>query len=255
MQKIDVNGVKIAYDRHGSGQPLVLLHGYPLDHRIWNEIVPLLEDDFDMLLPDLRGFGQSEVVEEQYTLADMAADVAALLDELGIQKTYIAGHSMGGYTSLAFVRNYPERVLGLGLIASQAPNDTPERKKGRYASAEEIMKTGVEPVVENMTPKLTPDEQVQAEVHDVIAQQHRTGLANAMKAMAERQDSTPQLSSFQFPVVLVHGEADELIPVERAREITEALKTVYLVELSGVGHMPMLEKPRETADALRKLIS
>jgi len=255
MQKVNVNGVQVAYERRGSGTPLVLLHGYPLDHRIWNEVVPLLEDDFDMIVPDLRGFGQSEVVEAQYTLADMAADVAALLDELGVEKTYIAGHSMGGYTSLAFVRNDPERVLGLGLIASQAPNDTPERKKGRYASAEEIMKTGVEPVVENMTPKLTPDAQVQGEVRDVIAQQHRTGLANAMKAMAERLDSTSQLSSFRFPVVLVHGEADELIPVERAREITDALQTVYFVELSGVGHLPMLEKPQETAGALRKLIS
>jgi 3-oxoadipate enol-lactonase len=254
MDKLNVNGIQIAYERRGSGMPLVLLHGYPLDHTIWDEVASLLEDDFDLIIPDLRGFGQSDLVEEQYTIADMAADVAALLDELGIETTYIAGHSMGGYISLAFVRNYRERVLGLGLIASQALGDSPERKDGRYATADEIMQTGVEPVVEGMTPKLTPDEQVQDKVRGVIAEQQPIGLANALRAMGERFDSMLVLPSFTFPVVLVHGTADELIPVERAREIKATIKPAYLTELSGVGHMPMLEDPQETADTLRKLI-
>src|SRR3990172_563796 len=128
MDKLNVNGIQIAYERHGSRTPLVLLHGYPLDHTIWDEIVPLLEGDFDLIVPDLRGFGQSDLVEEQYTVADMAADVAALLDELGIENTYIAGHSMGGYIALAFVRNYPERVSGLSLVSSQSLGDSPDRK-------------------------------------------------------------------------------------------------------------------------------
>lgn len=254
MDKLNVNGIQMAYERYGKGTPLVLLHGYPLDHTIWNEVVPLLEEDFDLILPDLRGFGQTDLVEEQYTVTDMAADVAGLLDQLGIEKTHIAGHSMGGYISLAFVRNFVQRVLGLGLIASQALGDTPERRDGRYATADEIMRTGVGSVVESMTPKLTPDEQVQAVVRDVIAAQQPIGLANALKAMAERLDSTLLLSSFTFPVVLVHGTADELIPVDRAREIKATIKPAYLVELSGVGHMPMLEDPQETADTLKKLL-
>jgi 3-oxoadipate enol-lactonase len=253
MEKLNVNGIQMAYERHGSGPPLVLLHGYPLDHTIWNEVVERLEDDFDMILPDLRGFGQSEVVEPQYTIAEMAADVAALLDKLGIENTYIAGHSMGGYISLAFVRNFRDRVLGLGLVASQALGDSPEKKDGRYAAAEEIIRTGVGPVVENMTPKLTPNEEVQNAVRGVIAEQQPVGLANAMKAMGERFDSTLILQTFRFPVVLVHGTADELIPVDRAREIKAVIKPAYLVELPGVGHMPMLEDPEETAETLKKL--
>jgi pimeloyl-ACP methyl ester carboxylesterase len=253
MDKPNVNGIQIAYERHGSGTPLVLLHGYPLDHTIWDEVVPLLESDFDLIVPDLRGFGQSDLVEEQYTVADMAADVAALLDELGIENTYIAGHSMGGYVALAFVRNTPERVSGLGLVASQALGDTPERRDGRYATADGIMRTGVESVVESMTPKLTPDERVQASVRGLIAAQRPLGLANALKAMAERLDSTLLLPSFMFPVVLVHGTADELIPVDRAREVKAAIKHAHLTEISGTGHMPMLENPQETAAALKKL--
>jgi 3-oxoadipate enol-lactonase len=254
MEKLNVNGIQIAYDRHGSGVPLVLLHGYPLDHTTWDEVVPLLENDFDLVIPDLRGFGQSDLVEEQYTIADMAADIAALLDKLGIETTYIAGHSMGGYVSLAFVRNYSERVLGLGLVSSQALGDSPERRDGRYASADEIMRTGVEPVSGSMSPKLTPDERVQTFVRALIAEQRPIGLANALKAMAERFDSTLVLPTFHFPVVLVHGSADELIPVERAREIKAVLKLAHLTELSGVGHMPMMEDPQKTADTLKKLL-
>ncbi|MGB7875766.1 MAG: alpha/beta hydrolase, partial [Anaerolineales bacterium] len=88
---------------------------------------------------------------------------------------------------------------------------------------------------------------------DLIAAQRPAGLAGSLKAMAERDDSTSILSSFQFPVVLVHGEADELIPIQRAREIKAAISQAMLMELSGVGHMPMLEDPRATMTALKKL--
>lgn len=253
MDTVNVNGVQLAYERRGSGPPMVLLHGYPLDHTTWNEVASLLEDDFDLILPDLRGFGQSEAIEPQYTISDIAADVAALLDELGIENAHIVGHSMGGYVALSFARNYPERVRGLGLISSQALGDSPERKDGRYAAAEEIMRTGVEPVAESMPAKLSPDDEVQALARDLILEQRPIGLANALKAMGERFDSTLILQSFRFPVVLVHGTDDQLIPIDRSREIKAVIKPAYLVELSGVGHMPMMEEPQEVAATLGKL--
>ena len=123
MEKVNVNGIQIAYIRKGTGVPLVLVHGYPLDHTIWNEVLPLLENDFDIILPDLRGFGSSDVIESQYKISDMAADIAGLLDQLGIEKAAIAGHSIGGYISLAFARAFPYHVAGLGLVASQALAD------------------------------------------------------------------------------------------------------------------------------------
>ena len=254
MKKVNINGIQIAYARKGTGKPLVLVHGYPLDHTIWDEVVSLLENDFDIIFPDLRGFGQSDVVESQYKILDMATDIAGLLDQLGFKKAAIAGHSMGGYISLAFARAYPDRVTGLGLIASQALADPPENKIGRYDAAEEIMKTGVEPVAEGMSTKLTPDERVQAYVRGLIAAQHPAGLAGALKAMAERDDSSSILSSFQFPVVLIHGKADELIPVQRAQEIKSAISQATLMELSSVGHMPMMENPQATATALKTLL-
>ena len=254
MEVVQINGIQQAYTRIGQGTPLVLVHGYPLDHTIWYDMASLLEDKFELILPDLRGFGLSGIAESQFTIADMASDIAGLLDHLGIERTHIAGHSMGGYVSLAFARKYPQRVLGLGLVSTQAIADTPERKQGRYEAAEEIMKSGVQPVAEGMSPKLTPDDRVQAFVRNLIATQRPAGLAGALKAMAERDDSSSILSSFQFPVVLVHGEADELIPIQRAQEIKVIIPQATLAELPGVGHMPMMENPQATTTTLKNLL-
>ncbi len=253
MEKIILNGITLAYTRRGKGIPLMLVHGYPLDHTIWDEVVPLLEKDFDLILPDLRGFGESQVVETEYSLTDMAGDLASLLDYLGLQQICLAGHSMGGYIALAFARAWPGRLRGLGLVASQAAADTPERRQGRYETASAILRNGVMQVAEEMAGKLTPDAQVQARLRPLIAKQSPIGLAGALRAIAGREDAMPILSSFQFPVVVVHGDADALVPVERAREIRAALPQARLVEVAGGGHMPMLESPAVTAEALKAL--
>jgi len=254
MLKTNVNGIELAYERRGQGTPLVLIHGYPLDHTIWDPVVPLLEKHFDLILPDLRGFGQSATTPTPYLLADMAADIAALLDFLKIEKAAIAGHSMGGYVTLAFARAYPGRLPGLGLVASQALADPPEKKAGRYQEAEHILAHGVGEVAEDMSLKLTDDPVLQTRLKELMLRQDPEGMAGALRAMAGRLDSTGILSAFDFPVVLVHGQADKLVPVERARLLRAALKQGTLVEIEWVGHMPMMEAPQATADALKTLL-
>jgi pimeloyl-ACP methyl ester carboxylesterase len=253
MQTIEVNSIQLAYERRGKGTPLVLVHGYPLDHHLWDEVAPLLEDTFDLILPDLRGFGGSTAVDAFYAMEDFAEDIAGLLDRLGIEKTAIAGHSMGGYVALAFARLFPKRVLGLGLVGSQVLADSTERKQARYQSAAEVADKGIASVVEGMAPKLTADKQLQAFARQSMERQPPAAYIGALKAMAERVDSTPLLPSFQFPVVLIHGDADQLIPIDRAREVKAALPQAHLVEIPGAGHMPMMEDKKKTAEALKHL--
>jgi pimeloyl-ACP methyl ester carboxylesterase len=255
MEKVNVNGIQLAYERRGKGTPLVLLHGYPLDHHLWDEVAPLLEDTFDVILPDLRGFGESTTVDSPYSMDDYASDIAGLLDQLGIPKVAIVGHSMGGYAALAFARMYPERVSGLGLVSSQMLADPPERKEGRYKSAADVEANGIESVVATMTPKFTTDEELQSYARASMERQQPAAYIGALKAMAERPDSTSLLSSFNVPVVIVHGDADSLIPIDRAREVKEALPQAHLVEISGAGHMPMMEAKEKTAEALKYLAS
>src|SRR5215216_7118858 len=203
MEKIKINDIELAYDRRGTGSPLVLLHGYPLDHHLWDEVAPLLEDTFDLIIPDLRGFGESSTVDSFYAMEDFASDIAALLDHLGIQKAAIAGHSMGGYVALAFARLFPERVSGLGLVSSQVLADAPDRKEGRYKSAAEVADKGIASVVETMTPKFTSDPQLQRFARESMERQQPAAYIGALKAMAERVDSTPLLASLAVPVVVV----------------------------------------------------
>ena len=254
MQKVNVNGIQLAYERRGKGNPLVLLHGFPLDHHLWDEVAPLLGDTFDVITPDLRGFGNSTMIDPPHSMDDYASDIASLLNRLNIHKAAIVGHSMGGYVALAFARLYPGRVSGLGLISSQVLADAPERKEGRYKSATDVAANGIGSVVEAMTPKFTADEKLQAYARTAMERQQPAAYIGALRTMAERPDSTHLLSSFHFPVVIVHGDADSLIPIDRAREMKAALPQAYLLEIPGAGHMPMMEAPVKTAEALRLLV-
>jgi pimeloyl-ACP methyl ester carboxylesterase len=253
MEKLNINGIKLAYTRQGKGASLVLLHGYPLNHHLWDEVVPLLRDTFDLVIPDLRGFGESTTVDTPYSMDDLASDIEGLLNNLGIQKAAIAGHSMGGYVALAFARLYPERINALALVSSQVLADPPDRKEGRYKSAADVAEKGISGVVETMMPKFTSNPQWQAFARNSMESQQPAAYIGALKAMAERVDSTPLLATLKVPVVVIHGDADQLIPIERAREVKATLPKSQLFEIKDVGHMPMCEAPNETAKALMKL--
>jgi 3-oxoadipate enol-lactonase len=251
MKKIQINNFDLAFERRGRGAPLVLIHGYPLDHTIWSEVVPLLEDDFDLILPDLRGFGESGAVKSDYRVSDLASDIAGLLDHLKINQAIIAGHSMGGYVALAFARAYPQRLAGLGMISSQVLADPPDRKEGRYKTAAEVAEKGVGIVADAMASKLSADANIQLFVHKMIESQNPLGVIGALKAMAERPDSAEFFAKLKVPAVIVHGDADALIPIERGREMKVALAAAHYAELPGAGHMPMMENPGAVASALK----
>ena len=245
--------IPLAYSRTGNGSPLVLIHGFPLDSTIWSELIPLLEEHYDLIMPDLRGFGGSGTVDSQYTISDMADDIAALLEDLGVAEVRLAGHSMGGYVALAFAKRYPEKVTGLALVSSQAVGDSPDRKRGRYETAEEVSRVGAGVVVDAMAPKLTPNARIEILAREIMARQSEPGIIGGLKAMAEREDLRVSLASLAFPLVLIHGEADALIPVDQARDALTLVESARLVVLPGVGHMPMMEAPDATAEGLRLL--
>ena len=141
------------------------------------------------------------------------------------------------------------------MVSSQAVADSPEGKDRRYKTAADVAQNGVGVVAEAMTPKLSADARVQAFVRAVIERQTSSAVIGALKAMAEREDLISHLSSVTFPVVLIHGNTDMLIPIERAKEIKAILPSAQFVELQDAGHMPMMEFAKETAEALQFLVS
>ena len=253
MEIVHVNGIDLAYERRGSGQPLLLIHGFPLDRTTWDQVAILLESDFDLIIPDLRGFGESSPIQSPYRMTDIADDLIGLLNHLGVDKTAVAGHSMGGYAALALAGKYPQRVSGLALISSQAAADTSERKAGRYKTAQDVGDGGTGVVVDGMTPKFSDNAETQKYVREVMLRQKPSGMIGGLEAMAEREDRNSILASLQVPLALIHGDADTLIPVDKAREIKSSVASATLVELSGVGHLPMVDAPKETAEAIKIL--
>jgi pimeloyl-ACP methyl ester carboxylesterase len=248
-----MNPIPLAYQRTGKGQPLLLVHGFPLDHTFWEPILPHLTPHFDIILPDLRGFGNSPTTASGYNLEDLATDLNALLDHLELPAACLAGHSMGGYIALAFARRFKHRILGLGLLGTQAAPDTPERRQGRYATIEQIKAEGLKTVL-GMAEKLSANPAHSPFFRDIIQRQNPSGVMGALQAIAERPDALPQFPGFSFPVAIVHGYEDSLVPVARAREMHAAQPAAILTELPGTGHSPPFEAPAATAAALLQLL-
>jgi pimeloyl-ACP methyl ester carboxylesterase len=253
MEIINLPKTRLQYHRQGYGMPLVLLHGFPLNWETWKPLIPLLENDFDLLLPNLRGFGGSVCSDARYSLADMADDISDMLDSLRIEKAAIAGHSMGGYIALAFANTHPGRLLGLGLVATQVLPDSPERKESRYQTVRQVEELGLDGLAQNMADLLSRELAIQKILRDIMLRQPKTGVICALKALAERPDQTSTLKSINQPVIIVHGKEDRLIPVDRALAMKEINPGSILTVIPKAGHMPMMEKPVETASALRKM--
>src|SRR5215218_4015337 len=135
MPQRSVNGTTLNYLEQGTGTPLVLLHGFPLDSRIWREQIAALSDRFRVIAPDLRGFGQSKS-DDAFTMQSLADDVHALLADRGALPAILGGLSMGGYVALAYAKKYPSDLRGLALIDTKAEADTPEGKQGRQKMIE-----------------------------------------------------------------------------------------------------------------------
>src|ERR1043165_5936276 len=142
-KRIRVRGIEMAYDVEGSGPPVVLLHGYPFNRSMWSEQIEALQGNHRVIAPDLRGLGETEAgAETAATMNEMAEDVAALLDALGIDRVTLGGLSMGGYVLLAFFRRFPLRARALILADTRPQPDTEEGKRIREEQAQKVLAEG-----------------------------------------------------------------------------------------------------------------
>lgn len=247
--------IKLYYETRGKGIPVVLLHGFPLDHTIWYPVVDLLAcSDVHVIMPDLRGHGASPAPEGVYSMNLMAEDLRLMLDELDIQKAILVGHSMGGYISLAFSRLYPNRLAGLALVASQSIADSPERRQSRLNAAREVKKRGSRIICETLPPKLTHDEAIMKKIVDLICQTKPEGIIGSLLGMADRPDFSEVLSSIRVPAVVIAGLNDTIIHPENAKLVSRLLGRAWLVNIKDAGHMPMMETPKPVAETLYQLV-
>jgi 3-oxoadipate enol-lactonase len=253
-----VNRGDLSFDDAGSGEPLVLLHAFPLDGRMWLAQRDELAGSFRVIVPDLRGFGRSAELAPARSIDDYADDVAALLDRLGIERATIAGLSMGGYVALALARRHPHRLSRLGLADTRSLADSPEGRTARDQNIALVRSEGVAPLVERMLPKLlgaSASADVVTRVRSLGNSQKPAGVTAALAAMRDRPDSTALLSSLNIPAMVIVGEGDTISPPDEARAMGALLPRAEVEVIPGASHLANLEAPAAFSTAVRRLLA
>ena len=262
MRKVArVRGIEVAYDDAGGGRPFVLLHGFPFNRSMWREQAEALSATCRVITPDLRGQGETSAAAGPATMEEMAEDLAALLDELNIERAVVGGLSMGGYVVLAFLRAHPERVGALVLADTRAQADTDDARRTREETARRALAEGMEPIADVMLPKLLapatrerrPD--VVARVREMILGTKPEGAAAALRGMAARRDQTDLLEAINVPTLIIVGSEDAITPPADAEAMHAKIEGSRLVKIEGAGHVSNVERPDEFNRALAEFLS
>jgi pimeloyl-ACP methyl ester carboxylesterase len=241
----------------GAGTPVVLLHAFPLDGRMWAPQVEALAGTYEVIVPDLRGFGaaRDQVVEEA-GMELLAEDVARLLDERGLDRVVLGGLSMGGYVALAFARRHADRLGGLLLLDTKATADSEEARADRLRMVERLLAEGDGFLPEVMLPRLLGKTSLEERpelvkrVTALVAEQDAHAAAAAQRGMAARPDTTDVLASIDVPTLVVTGAEDALFAPEVGRELASAIPGARFLLVEEAGHLSSLERPEVVNEAL-----
>jgi len=246
----------------GSGDPIVLIHGFPLTREVWDAQAAQLAQRSRVIRPDLRGMGASSVPEGPYLMETLAGDVAAVLDALGMERASIVGHSMGGYVAMAFCRMYAERVTRLALVCSRLAADSPEVAKDREDLADRAEREDrVDAIVDAYLPRLFAQLTLvnRSPIVDAARAMARKnsakGAAAMLRGMAQRVEAYDIAEDLKMPVLVVAGAADQIVSLNEAEKMRRAFPSARLRVLGRSGHVPMLEEPEALADLLRDFAS
>lgn len=251
-----LRGAKLGWEERGRGVPLVLLHAFPLDRRMWAHTAEALAFHARVLTLDFRGLGESDAPRPP-SVEDFADDAAALLDHLGIEHAVVGGLSMGGYAALAFARRHPGRLLGLVLADTRAGADSPAQRQVRDESIARIAREGSRAYVDEAVPKLCAahSHAARAQALALAHSQSAQGVAGTLAALRDRPDSTPTLATVTVPTLVLVGQDDTLTPPDEARRLAAGISGAERVELPGAGHLASLETPEPFIAALRGFLA
>ena len=261
--KARVNNIDLGYNSQGQGEPaVVLIHGYPLSKNMWEHQVQGLANDCRVIAVDLRGHGESQVVEGPGSMDTFADDINALLENLGISQAVIVGFSMGGYVAFAFYRKYPGKVKGLVLADTRPQPDAPEGAEGRRNTAKAVQEAGATAsVVDGMLPRLFTQQTIDNNkgivdrAKAIMGSTTPQGVIADLHALADRPDSQPTMAQITVPTLVIVGDQDTLTPVADSELMASSIKGAKLVKVPGAAHLSPMENPEAFTAALRAFVA
>ena len=246
----------IDFFEKGTGQPLILIHGFCETSQMWTDFAKELSKEFRVVCPDLPGIGGSAITDDQISLEATAAILERWMEEIQVINPIVIGHSMGGYITLALLELMGTRIKALGLFHSSAFADDDAKKDMRNRAIVFLRKHGVEKFVTSFVPPLFPEHrrvELSKEIDRAIEDAKRStldGLIAFAGAMRDRKDRLDILKDYSGSKLLIAGAEDGAVKIEASRAQKEAF--THYFELEGVGHMGMVEKKAETLGIIRK---
>lgn len=260
--RIDIGELNLHVVEEGEGEPLLLVHGFPLDHQMWHGQIEELKDRFRVLAPDLRGFGRSDVTGGATSMWQFADDLAALLDAMGVDTPVtLCGLSMGGYVAWQFLRRHRERLARLILCDTRATADSPEAVAVRLETADRVEAEGPAFLGTAMVEKLFAPETIRSfpeviqSIRQTIASAPDLGVAAASRGMAERESAVDWLDDIDVPTLILCGEHDAISPPEEMQGIAERIPQARFEIVPDGGHMSPLENPAFVNQAIREFMA
>lgn len=241
----------------GQGSPLLLIHGYPLDHTMWDLMIPMLSARHTVIAPDLRGFGQSTGQRDEVSMQLFADDLAEMLAQLHPGEPVNAcGLSMGGYILWQLWRRHSDRLSRLILMDTRAAADHEVQARARRENAAIVRREHLASIPKAMIPKLLSETTRRSLPHlaevlqETILRQNPNAVAAAQIAMSYRVDVQSWLAEINKPTLVVCGEHDSISPPEEMRQFAEQIRGARFAEIPGAGHLPPLESPQMTCEAI-----
>ncbi len=243
--------MKLYFDDIGKGKTIVLIHAFPLSRKMWQAQAELLAiQGFRVILPDLPGFGKTDTAKH-FSIREMAKQIAELIESLTIEKAIIGGLSMGGYVSFELFRLIPEKFSALILCDTTQLADTVEKRNSRFELILKIEKQGSDALIENMLPNLVSEDtkqnnpELMTELKRIFTNIDPISVINALRSMAERNDSSELVNQISVPTLLVFGEFDKVTNLENARMLNQSISESELVIIEKAGHFSNLEQPEQ----------
>jgi pimeloyl-ACP methyl ester carboxylesterase len=260
MQRIKSGDAEIVYQILGDGPSIVLLHPFPANHEFWLPVAQSLSTRYRLIMPDLRGHGDSDIGEGPATMAKHAADIARVMDDADVGRAPMVGVSIGGYALFEFWRQQRGRVAALGLFHTKAPADPPEARAGRLQAAAEVMERGTEPFFQSMIPRLLGKTTREARPDlvegalQMMREMSPADVAAVQRGMAERPDSVDTLKTINVPTLLVTGDEDILTGVNEAELMHRHIAGSELRVFPKAGHYSPWEQPEAVGRLLRQFL-
>jgi 3-oxoadipate enol-lactonase len=260
MQRIKSGDAEIAYWALGDGAPVVLLHPFPANHEFWLPVAQTLATRYRVILPDLRGHGESGIGEGPATMEKHAADIARVMDDADVGRAPLIGVSIGGYSLFELWRKNRGRIAALGLCNTKAPADNAEARAGRLQAANDVLERGTEPFFESMIPRLLgkTTRETRLDLVDgalrMMRQMSPADVAQVQRGMAERPDSVETLKTINVPTLLVTGDEDILTGVNEAELMRQHISGSQLKMIPKAGHYSPWERSDSVSILLRQFL-